>query len=61
MNHFTHRNHIILSNIITNFFLQKTGPDRLTEQWHEHFIRSVVNPEHRRDRDPNTFVDFIYE
>jgi len=62
MNHFTHRNHIILSNIITNFFLQTAGTDSfLTEQWHEHFIRSVVNPEHRRDRDPDTFVDFIYE
>ena len=57
LNHFTHRNHIILSNIITNHFKMID----LTEEWHEHFIRSVVNPEHRRDHDPNTFVDFIYE
>ena len=57
INHFTHRNHIILSNIITNHF-KKTN---LTEVWHEHFIRSVENQEHRRDPDPNKFVDFIYE
>ncbi len=25
LNHFTHRNHIILSNIITNHFLQTAG------------------------------------
>jgi hypothetical protein len=62
MNHFTHRNHIILSNIMTNHFLQTYGTASfLTEQWHEHFIRSVENQQHRRDHDPNTFVDFIYE
>jgi len=57
LNHFTHRNHIILSNIITNHF-KKTN---LTEVWHEHFIRGVDNQEHRYDPDPNKLVDFIYE
>ena len=57
INHFTHRNHIILSNIITNHF-KKTD---LTERWHEHFIRDVENKEHRYDPNPDKLVDFIYE
>ena len=56
INHFTHRNHVILSNIICNHFM-KTD---LTEKWHEGFIRDVVNQEHRRDPDPDKLVDFIY-
>ncbi len=57
LNHFTYRNHIILSNIITNHF-KKTD---LTEEWHEHFIRDVENREHRHDPNPDKLVDFIYE
>ena len=56
INHFTHRNHVIFSNIICNHFM-KTD---LTEKWHEGFIRDVVNQEHRRDPDPDKLVDFIY-
>jgi len=62
LNHFTHRNHIILSNIITNHFLQTSGTNSfLTEEWHEHFIRGVENKDHRHDPDPDKLVDFIYE
>ena len=57
LNHFTHRNHIILSNIIINHFKKLS----LTEEWHEHFIRSVENKDHRHDPDPDKLVDFIYE
>ena len=61
MNHFTHRNHVILSNIITNFFLKTKGTkEELTEKFHKHFIRSVVNQHHRRDGNRDTFVDFVY-
>ena len=52
MNHFTHRNHIILSNIITNHF-KKTD---LTEVWHERFIRDFEKIE----RNNKQLVDYIY-
>jgi lambda repressor-like predicted transcriptional regulator len=52
INHFTHRNHIILSNIITNHF-KKTD---LTEVWHERFIRDFKKIE----RNNNQLVDYIY-
>ena len=57
LNHFTHRNHIILSNIMTNHF-KKTN---LPTKFHEHFIRGVKNVERRYAEDPNQLVDFIYE
>jgi len=47
---------------MTNHFLQTAGTASfLTEQWHEHFIRSVVNQQHRRDGNRDTFVDFVYD
>tara|TARA_Y100000296_G_C5152918_1_gene247410 strand:+ start:431 stop:1285 length:855 start_codon:yes stop_codon:yes gene_type:complete len=57
INHFTHRNHIVLSNIMTNHF-NKTD---LPTKFHEHFIRDVESGENRHDPDPNKLVDFIYE
>jgi hypothetical protein len=57
INHFTHRNHIVLSNIMTNHF-NKTD---LPTKFHEHFIRDVEAGENRHDPDPNKLVDFIYE
>ena len=52
INHFTYRNHIILSNIITNHFM-KTN---LTETWHERFIRDFEKIE----RNNKQLVDYIY-
>ena len=52
INHFTHRNHIILSNIITNHFKK----NYLNEVWHERFIRDFEKIE----RNNKQLVDYIY-
>ena len=57
LNHFSERNHEILSNIMCNHFTGSEYPVK----FHEKFILRDVGRENRNSSDSSKFVDFIYE
>lgn len=57
INHFSEKNHVIISNIITNHFIGTTYPTK----FHEKHIKDVFNNEQRFMEVRTKLTEFIYE